>query len=148
MSEQLQPGEAASAGQRSAVDSAVASAASAATSRRQMLRLGAVATGAVLTVRPAIAQAAGSVLNCQIPVPDVPKASEAIAADGTLVPSGTAGSFAGNRTFSGEQVKTALKGGNLPGTSYDESRAYLNYIRRLQQGRSGFTCYASLQMPR
>lgn len=117
-------------------------------SRRQILRFGAIATGAVLTVRPAIAQAASSVLNCQIPVPDVPKASDAIAADGSIVPAGSAGSFPGNRTFTGDQVKAALKGGNLPGTGYDESSAYLNYIRRLQAGRSGFTCYASLQMPR
>ncbi len=103
----------------------------------------------MLTVRPAIAQAAASVVNCQIPVPDIPRASEAIGPDGTIVPAGTAGSFPGGRSFTGEQVKAALKGGNLPGSSsYEESRAYLNYIRRLQAGRSGFTCYASLQMPR
>jgi hypothetical protein len=28
------------------------------------------------------------------------------------------------------------------------AQAYANYIRRLQSGMSGFTCYASLQMPR
>ena len=42
----------------------------------------------------------------------------------------------------------SLRGGTLPGTSYDQSQAYVKYIRRLQQGQSGFTCYASLQMPR
>jgi hypothetical protein len=36
----------------------------------------------------------------------------------------------------------------LPGTDADSSRAYTNYIRRLQSGTSGFTCFASLQMPR
>jgi hypothetical protein len=36
----------------------------------------------------------------------------------------------------------------LPGTSYDQSSAYLNYIRRLRAGQPGFTCYASIQMPR
>ena len=46
-----------------------------------------------------------------------------------------------------EDVKKALAGGTLPGTSYSQSQAYLNYIRRLQNGQSGFTCYASLQMP-
>jgi hypothetical protein len=30
----------------------------------------------------------------------------------------------------------------------ESSQAYANYIRRLQAGMSGFTCYASLQMPR
>lgn len=120
----------------------------AAPSRRQVLRIGALTAGAVLTVRPAVAQAAASVMNCQIPVPDIPKASEAIGADGAIVPAGTAGSFPGGRNFTGEQVKAALKGGSLPGTTYEQNRAYLNYIRRLQAGRSGFTCYASLQMPR
>ena len=28
------------------------------------------------------------------------------------------------------------------------TQAYQSYIRRLQQGVSGFTCYASIQMPR
>ena len=41
-----------------------------------------------------------------------------------------------------------MNGRTLPGTSYDQSQAYVNYIRRLQAGQSGFTCYASLQMPR
>ena len=44
-------------------------------------------------------------------------------------------------------LMAALAGGTLPGTSYSQSQAYLNYIRRLQNGQSGFTCYASLQMP-
>ena len=47
----------------------------------------------------------------------------------------------------GQQLKQ-LAGGSLPGTSYEQSRAYTNYIRRLQSGTSGFTCFASLQMPR
>ena len=52
------------------------------------------------------------------------------------------------KAFKGEDVKVALAGGQLPGTSYEQSRAYTNYIRRLQSGTSGFTCFASLQMPR
>ena len=65
------------------------------------------------------------------------------------MPNGTAGSFPGSyRPFKGEDVERALRGGTLPGTSYDQSQAYVKYIRRLQQGQSGFTCYASLQMPR
>jgi hypothetical protein len=117
-------------------------------SRRQLLRLGAAAGAVVLTVRPGIAQAATSVLTCQIPVPDPARSSRAVAADGTMVDKGTPGSFAGGRTFTGEQVRNGLRGGTLPGTSYQESQAYLNYVRKLQHGRSGFTCYASLIMPR
>jgi hypothetical protein len=115
---------------------------------RRALMLGAIGASAVLTVRPALAQSAASVLNCQIPVPDPARAGQYIAADGTLVAPGTAGAFAPSpRPFTGQEVKQALRGANLPGTSYTQNQAYLNYIRRLQYGQSGFTCFASLQMP-
>jgi hypothetical protein len=118
-------------------------------SRRRVLMLGAASATMVLSVRPALAQSAASVLNCSIPVPDGPNAGKAIAVDGSMVAAGTQGSFPGGKTFKGEDVKNALRGGrSLPGTSYSQSQAYINYIRRLQYGRSGFTCYASLQMPR
>ena len=115
---------------------------------RRALMLGAIGASAVLTVRPALAQSAASVLNCQIPVPDPARAGQFIAADGQLVAPGTAGAFAPSpRPFTGQEVKNALRGRTLPGTSYTQSQAYLNYIRRLQYGQSGFTCFASLQMP-
>jgi hypothetical protein len=117
-------------------------------SRRQVLRLGAVGAVAAVSVRPALAQTAASVLTCQIPVPDGPRAGQYVAADGKLVAPQTPGAFPGGRSFAGEDVKRALAGRRLPGTSYEQNQAYLNYIRRLQHGTSGFTCYASLQMPR
>jgi hypothetical protein len=116
--------------------------------RRNLLKLGAVGAAAVVTVRPALAQTAASVLNCEIPVPDPANSTKYVAADGTLVEPGTPGSFYGGWKFSGEEVKGALSGGSLPGAGYDQSQAYMNYIRRLQYGQSGFTCYASLQLPR
>ncbi|MBB5984896.1 hypothetical protein [Sphingobium lignivorans] len=119
-----------------------------ATSRRQLLRLGAAAGTVVLTIQPGIAQAATSVLTCTIPVPDPARAGQAIAPDGTTVPRGTSGAFPGGRSFTGEDVRSGLRGGNLPGTGYEEGQAYLNYIRRLRHGRSGFTCYASLMAAR
>jgi hypothetical protein len=116
--------------------------------RRRALQLGAIGATALVTIRPAMAQSVTSVLNCQIPVPDPARAGNYIAADGSLVPVGTAGSFAPpGRAFTGEEVKRGLAGTSLPGTSYDQSQAYMNYIRRLQIGQSGFTCFASLQMP-
>jgi hypothetical protein len=119
------------------------------TTRRRALMLGAVGATAVISIRPALAQTNASVLTCEIPVPDAGRAGSAIAADGTVVPLGTAGSFpASGRPFKGEDVKKALAGGQLPGTDYETSRAYTNYIRKLQSGTSGFTCFASLQMPR
>jgi hypothetical protein len=39
-------------------------------------------------------------------------------------------------------------GSTPPGVNPQAAQAYANYIRRLQAGMSGFTCYASLQMPR
>lgn len=117
--------------------------------RRRALMLGAVAATAVVSVRPAMAQTAGSVLNCQIPVPGPHGTGMNIDAYGKLVPPNTAGSFpATGQKYTGEQVKAALRGRSLPGTSYEQSQAYMNYIRRLQAGQSGFTCFASLQMPR
>jgi hypothetical protein len=119
-----------------------------ATSRRALM-LGVAAASAVVSVRPALAQAAGSVLNCEIPVPGPHGSGMNIDAFGELVPRDTPGSFAATgQKYTGEQVKAALRGRSLPGTSYNQSQAYVNYIRRLQSGQSGFTCYASLQMPR
>ncbi len=117
--------------------------------RRRALMMGAVAASAVVSVRPALAQAAGSVLNCEIPVPGPHATGQSIAADGSLVTPDTPGAYmATGQKYTGEQVKAAMNGRSLPGTSADQSEAYVNYIRRLQHGQSGFTCYASLQMPR
>lgn len=117
--------------------------------RRRVLMLGAVGAAAVVSVRPAFAQTAVSVLNCEIPVPGPIDAGKFIAPDGSLVPAGTEGAFPGSPTpFKGEDVRAALQGRSLPGTSYEQNQAYLQYIKRLRAGQSGFTCYASIQMPR
>ncbi|MBK6706797.1 MAG: hypothetical protein IPG54_04640 [Sphingomonadales bacterium] len=117
--------------------------------RRRALMLGAAGVATVVSVRPALAQTAGSVLNCEIPVPGLHGTGMNIDASGKLVAPDTPGSFvASGQKFSGEEVKRALSGRTLPGTTYEQSEAYVNYIRRLQAGQSGFTCFASLQMPR
>lgn len=119
-----------------------------ATTRRSLM-LGVAAASTIVSVRPALAQAAGSILNCEIPVPGPHGTGMNIDAYGKLVTRDTPGSFvATGQKYTGEQVKAALRGRSLPGTSYNQSQAYVNYIRRLQSGQSGFTCYASLQMPR
>ena len=118
--------------------------------RRTVLVLGAVAASTVVTVRPALAQTAGSVLNCQIPVPAPQMGGNAIAADGSVVPAGTPGAVPpAPRPLTGEEVKALLRTGSTPpGVDPRAAQAYANYIRRLQAGMSGFTCYASIQMPR
>lgn len=116
---------------------------------RRALMLGAVGASAIVSIRPALAQTAASLSTCEIPVPDPGRAGNYIAQDGNVVPAGTAGAFPpASRPFTGEEVKRALNGGSLPGADYSQSKAYTNYIRRLQTGTSGFTCFASLQMPR
>lgn len=117
-------------------------------SRRALLRLGAIGGAAIVTIRPAVAQAATSVLTCQIPVPDPGRTGQFIAPNGSVVPPGTAGAFAPPAApLKGQDVKAALRGATYPGKDAATSQAYTNYIRRLQHGQSGFTCYASLQMP-
>lgn len=117
--------------------------------RRRALMLGAVTASVIVSVRPALAQSAASVMNCEIPVPGPHGTGMNIDSYGKLVPRDTPGSFAATgQKFTGEQVKAAMRGSSLPGTSYDQSQAYVNYIRRLQSGQSGFTCYASLQLSR
>jgi hypothetical protein len=117
--------------------------------RRRALMLGAAGVATVVSVRPALAQSAGSILHCEIPVPGPHGTGMNIDAAGKLVAPDTPGSFATTgQKFTGQEVKRALSGQTLPGTSYEQSQAYVNYIRRLQAGQSGFTCFASLQMPR
>ncbi|WP_375396239.1 hypothetical protein [uncultured Sphingomonas sp.] len=116
---------------------------------RRALMLGAAGASAVISIRPALAQANASVMVCEVPVPDPGRAGNYIAADGSVVPAGTKGAFPPvSRPFKAEEVRVALKGGMLPGTTSEQSNAYTAYIRRLQQGTAGFTCFASLQMPR
>jgi hypothetical protein len=118
-------------------------------SRRRALALGAVTASMAVSIRPAFAQTAVSVLNCQIPVPDLARSTQYIDPTGSVVPAGTEGAFPGApRPFTGEEIKAAFAGRTLPGTTYEQSQAYLRYISRLQAGQSGFTCYASIQMPR
>ena len=118
-------------------------------SRRTVLMLGAAAASTVVTIRPALAQTAGSVLNCEIPVPGPHAAGSHIGPDGRLVAPGTPGAAPPLvRPLTGEEARVLLRGSTPPGVSPQSAQAYANYIRRLQAGMSGFTCYASLQMPR
>lgn len=132
-----------------------AAAAASATTRR-MLMLGAVGTSAVVAIKPALAATTGSILNCQIPVPGPGDTGKYIASDGSLAPPSLLGPITGlgpfpppGRPFTGEEVRQAmLEGSNLPGASSRATQAYLNYIKKLRMGQSGYTCFLSLQNPR
>ena len=120
-------------------------------SRRTVLVIGAAAASTVVTIRPALAQTAGSVLNCEIPVPGPHAGGNYIAPDGSLGRArharrrAAAGPSAARR---GGEVAAAQRHHARRRRSAASAQAYANYIRRLQAGMSGFTCYASLQMPR
>ncbi len=90
-------------------------------------------------------------MNCEIPVPDPSHSAQGISADGSVVPINTPGAFKPPaKPLKGEEIKAVLEGrkANYDGASRDATKAYNHYISRLQQGTSGFTCFASLQMPR
>jgi hypothetical protein len=116
--------------------------------RRGVLMLGAVAASSVVTIRPALASTAASVLNCKIPIPDPARQGKYVAPDGKLVAPNTQGAFAPPpRPLTGQEAKKMIDGLSPPGFDPNARQAYVNYIRRLQRGTSGFTCYASLQTP-
>jgi hypothetical protein len=118
-------------------------------SRRMVLVMGAAAASTVVTIRPALASTVGSVLNCEIPVPGPHAAGSYIAPDGSTVTQMAPGAVPPlARPLRGEEAKMLLQGSVPPGINPSSAQAYANYIRRLQSGMSGFTCYASLQMPR
>ena len=52
--------------------------------RRRALMMGAITASAVVSIKPALAQTAGSVLNCEIPVPGNNAVGGFIAADGSV----------------------------------------------------------------
>jgi hypothetical protein len=117
------------------------------TSRRNMLRMSALGGAALATIKPGMAQAAASLLKCSVPVPDSANSTKWIKSDGTLVAKNTSGAYAGpSSALPGEEVKNAVKfGTNYTGYNTNQSTAYTNYIKKLTQGKQGFTCYYSIQ---
>lgn len=121
----------------------------AAPGRRGVLMLGAVAASTVVTIRPALANTAGSVLNCKIPIPDPDHAGQYVSPDGKLVRPGMANAYPpAPRPVTGDEARKMIQGQSPAGFDPNARQAYVKYIQRLQHGTSGFTCYASLQMPR
>jgi hypothetical protein len=118
-------------------------------SRRNMLRVSALGMAAIATVRPGTAQAAASLMTCTIPVPDPGNSTKWIRYDGELVAKNSLLAYPGpSQPLNGTDVQNAIKyGTNYPGYGYLQSSAYTNYIKKLTQGKAGFTCFASVQNP-
>jgi hypothetical protein len=127
---------------------ALADAAKGVATRRGLLRIGAVAVPALVTMKPAFANQV-SVLNCQIPVPNSANSTKWIKNDGTLVASGTSNSFPGpSRNYTGQEILTnqrpsiTMKNGQQ--LTQSAFNAHVEYIKKLQRGTQGFTCFASV----
>jgi hypothetical protein len=122
-----------------------------AATRRNLLRLGALGVPAIVTMSPAFANNTGavSIMKCQIPVPDSANVGKWIKNDGTLVASGTSNSFPGpSRPYTGQEILTMSRpsitmtnGQSLSQTAFN---AHVEYIKKLQRGTQGFTCFASI----
>lgn len=127
---------------------AVADAAKGVASRRSLLRIGAIAVPAMVTMKPAFANQV-SVMNCQIPVPNSSNTGKWIRNDGTLVASGSSNSFPGpSRNYTGQEILTMTRPNitmtNGQTLSQSAFNAHVEYIKKLQRGTQGFTCFASV----
>jgi hypothetical protein len=121
-----------------------------------LLKLGAIAAPAVVTLKPALAQAAVSMAMCRIPIEgDVDEkgrivdASFAEARGGKPKgPTTPAETFAApdKGYYYGQELIDYQTGGTLPDGIYDERHfeAHIKYIKSLKPGDSGFTCLTSL----
>ncbi|WP_083672054.1 hypothetical protein [Sphingomonas montana] len=109
--------------------------------------LGAAGASMVVTIRPALAQTATSVLTCEIPVPQPRQSGGWLLRDGTVVPPYTRGAVRPPyQPLKGQEIRDALMNGRLyPGTTREQTQAYTNYMLRLQNGQSGFTCFVSIR---
>lgn len=119
------------------------------TSRRAMLRIGALGSAAVFTVRPGpgLAQVSISAITCSVPVPQSSQANKWIKSDGTVVNPNTANSFdPPDAPLKGEDVKNSLAyGTRYTGYNQNATNAFNNYIKKLTMGKQGYTCYSSIQ---
>ena len=111
-------------------------------SRRAVLRLGAVAVPAVVTLKPAFA-ASTSVMNCQIPM------DKWVDAYGNVQAAGTKDSFAPpSRPYLGEEIRTmsrpSISTADGKSLTQEAFNAHVEYIKKMQRGTPGFTCFASI----
>ncbi len=115
-----------------------------AATRRAMLRLGAVAIPAALTVKPALAQTLTSTINCTIPIPD------------KITTNGDFKKDKGEKTYApptggaytGQQVKDYNPDLGTPipvnAQSSDQFKAHYQYVTTNLNGRQGMTCFVSI----
>ncbi len=111
-------------------------------SRRAVLRLGAIAVPAVVTMKPAYA-AVTSVMACQIPM------TNWVDAQGNIKAANASGAFPPpSRAYKGEEIlknqRPNIKMTNNQTLTQQAFNAHIEYIKKLQRGTAGFTCWASI----
>lgn len=110
--------------------------------RRAVLRLGAIAVPAVVTLKPAHA-AVTSVMACQIPM------TNWVDAQGNIKAANASGAFPPpSRPYKGEEIlrlqRPNIKMTNNQTLTQNAFNAHVEYIKKLQRGTNGFTCWASI----
>ncbi len=110
--------------------------------RRTLLRLGAIAVPAVVTLKPAFA-ATNSIMNCEIPIDNW------VDAYGDVQAPNTQQAYAPpSRPYLGEEIRTMtppnITLSNGEPLSSEAFNAHVEYIKKMQQGTPGFTCFASI----
>jgi hypothetical protein len=125
-------------------------------SRRTLLKLGAMAAPAVITLKPAMANVQTSMAMCRIPVEVALDAQgrPRNAAAGAYGAESLEGGVDGDGYFApppkgyyyGQELIDYKRNGTLPDGIYsqDQFEAHLSYIKNLRPGDSGFSCVASL----
>lgn len=121
-------------------------------SRRAILRLGAVAAPAMLMVKPAMAQTAASVLACEIPL-TVPVNKDGKPVDPTTIRErdiqrGKVFMPPSSGKYFGQEIRDYYNNGSVPNPNPDAFKAHLKYIKNLQMGDQGYTCFVSIQQTR
>jgi len=111
-------------------------------SRRTVLRLGAIAVPAVVTLKPAYA-AVTSVMACQIPM------TNWVDSQGNVKAANASGAFPPpSRAYKGEEIlrlqRPNIKMTNNQTLTQQAFNAHVEYIKKMQRGTAGFTCWASI----
>jgi hypothetical protein len=111
-------------------------------SRRTVLRLGAIAVPAVVTLKPAYA-AVTSVMTCQIPM------TNWVDSQGNIKAANANGAFPPpSRAYKGEEIlrnqRPNIKMTNNQNLTQQAFNAHVEYIKKMQRGTAGFTCWASI----
>lgn len=116
--------------------------------RRTLLKLGALAVPAVVTLKPAMAQAQASLAMCRIPIETAVDANGKPISPSSMTGKHAEGAFLppSKGYYYGQELIDYQQSGILPNDVGTEQafEAHIKYIKSLRPGDNGFTCLTSL----